>query len=173
MQFQIFPSLPSISTIWKHFRVISAILYPAWLTAPWKTFIIISVSEQKVVSVGNRVQKGRFSCWQSCVGLRQEDRAHSSLQSPGQKGVDMENHTVMETLMRLYDKQESLLQAMGRQKAQELSAAEDASLRCLGGEEPGMGCSGSLCRPITLPTGWRSRHAGSGRGAGFSERVPQ
>lgn len=41
----------------------------------------------------------------------------------------MENHTVMETLMRLYDKQESLLQAMGRQKAQELSAAEDASLR--------------------------------------------
>ena len=41
----------------------------------------------------------------------------------------MENCTVMETLTRLYDNQESLLQAIGRQKALELSAAEDASLR--------------------------------------------
>lgn len=41
----------------------------------------------------------------------------------------MENCTVMETLMRLYDKQESLLKTMGRHKALELSIAEDASLR--------------------------------------------
>ena len=41
----------------------------------------------------------------------------------------MENNTILETLVRLYDKKESLLKAIGRNKALELSIAEDALLR--------------------------------------------